>query len=235
LVVLSEYTLDGPVPDRLKQWCRQAKRYLVVGGKEPSPGGADFYNTAYVVAPNGQVVFRQAKAVPIQFFKDGLPAAEQRVWDSPWGRLGICVCYDLSYTRVTDRLVRQGAQGLVVPTMDAAGWGEAEHRLHARVAPVRAAEYRVPIFRLASSGISQCVDAGGRVTASAPFPGEQAIVAGELALSAAGRMPPDRWLAPVCVVVTGLALGWCLVGAWNDRIQARMMMREPKYERDFRM
>src|SRR4029077_6618928 len=115
---------------------------------------------------------RQVKAVPIQFFKDGLPATEQKLWDSPWGKLGICVCYDLSYSRVTDNLIRLGAQALIVPTMDVVDWGEGQHELHARVAPVRAAEYGLPIFRLASSGISQAVDRTGNVLAKAPCPGD---------------------------------------------------------------
>ena len=136
------------------------------------PGG-NFYNTAFVVGPDGTVVFRQVKTVPIQFLKDGLPAPEQKLWDSPWGKIGICICYDLSYTRVTDRLVRLGAQALIVPTMDMMEWGEAQHKLHARVAPVRAAEYGIPIFRLASSGISQCVDRTGRVHGYRSLPGRR--------------------------------------------------------------
>ena len=90
---------------RLKQWCREHARFLVVGGKDPV-GTNNYYNTAFVVGTNGEIVFQQAKCVPIQFFKDGLPAPRQEVWNSPWGKIGICICYDLSYTRVTDRLVR---------------------------------------------------------------------------------------------------------------------------------
>jgi predicted amidohydrolase len=110
------------------------------------------YNTAFVIGTNGELVFRQGKSVPIQFFKDGLPAPDQKLWESPWGPLGLCVCYDLSYTRVTDKLARLGAKAIIVPTMDVADWGLRQHELHARVAPVRAAEYGIPIFRLASSG-----------------------------------------------------------------------------------
>src|SRR5207247_2212882 len=86
LLVLSEYTFsDGPVPDRVRAWCRTNKVYLAAGGQDPLPGGG-YYNTIFVVGPNGDIVFQQAKKQPIQFFKDGLPAPEQRVWDSPWGR-----------------------------------------------------------------------------------------------------------------------------------------------------
>src|SRR5581483_4148278 len=35
LLVLSEYTLDGPVPERVKTWCRRHQKYLVIGGKDP--------------------------------------------------------------------------------------------------------------------------------------------------------------------------------------------------------
>jgi hypothetical protein len=37
LFVLSEYTLDGPVPESLKNWCRSRRHYLVVGGKDSAP------------------------------------------------------------------------------------------------------------------------------------------------------------------------------------------------------
>lgn len=205
LLVLSEYILDGPVPESLKQWCRDHSRFLVVGGKDPATNG-NFYDTAFVVGTNGEVVFKQAKSVPIQFFKDGLPAREQKLWNSPWGKFGIGICYDLSYARVTDRLVEQGAQLLIVPTMDVEGWGRHEHELHALVAPVRAAEYGIPIFRLASSGISQAVSGGGQVVAQASFPGNADILSAKLWLPTKGSLPLDRWLAPLCVAVTAAVL-----------------------------
>jgi len=48
-----------------------------------------------VIGPDGQDVFEQAKSVPVQFMSDGLPAVERRVWESPWGKIGIAVCYGL--------------------------------------------------------------------------------------------------------------------------------------------
>ena len=207
LFVLSEYTFDGPISERVKAWCRQHKKYLMAGGKDDI-AGTEFFNTAFVVGPDGEIVFRQAKSVPIQFFKDGRPAREQKLWESPWGKLGICVCYDLSYRRVTDELIRQGAQAIIAPTMDVADWGRYQHRLHARVAPVRAAEYGVPIFRVCSSGISQLIDGAGCVLASAPFPGEQATIAGPLEFVRRGHLPLDHWLAPFSVLVTAAIVFW---------------------------
>jgi predicted amidohydrolase len=191
----------------VKKWCRDNGRYLVIGGKDAAANG-NYYDTACVVGPTGEIAFQQGKCVPIQFFKDGLPAKEQKLWDSPWGKIGFCVCYDLSYTRVTDQLVRLGAQGLIVPTMDVVDWGRHQHELHARVAPVRAAEYGLPIFRVASSGISQCVERSGKVTATAPMPGDGAMISGTLELGPAGSLPVDRVIAPVSVWVTGGLMVW---------------------------
>jgi apolipoprotein N-acyltransferase len=216
IFVLSECTLDGPMPDSLKNWCREHSRFLVVGGKDFVTNHV-YYNTAFVVGTNGDIVFKQAKSVPVQFFDDGLPAPKQEVWNSPWGKIGLCICYDLSYTRVTDELVRQGAQLLIVPTMDNEDWGRHEHELHSRVAPVRAAEYGIPIFRVASSGISQAVSGGGQVVAQTSIPGTGEIFSAQLRLPRQGSIPLDRFLASLCVGVTGIVMAILLLLAWRDK------------------
>lgn len=220
LLVLSEYTLGGPVPESLKAWCRRTSHYLIVGGKAPARNG-NYFDTAFVVSPSGDVVFHQGKSVPIPFFDDGLPASSQAVWESPWGKIGICVCYDLSYTRVTDELVRQGAQLLVVPAMDVTGWGEQEHISNGRVAPVRAAEYGIPIIRLGSSGISEAVDGNGRLIATAPFPGQGETLFAAVELPKNGTRPLDRWLAPFSVLIVALLLLVHLAWRWTFGKSAR--------------
>ena len=218
LLVLSEYTFDGPLPPRIKAWCRRQAVHLIAGGKD-FVDEERFFNTVFVAGPEGEVVFQQAKAVPIQFFKDGLPARQQKVWNSPWGKIGFAICYDLSYTRVIDRLAERGAQALIVPTMDVAEWGEYQHRLHGCIAPMRAAEYGMPLFRVGSSGISQLVDARGAVQASAPFPGEKATLAGSLRLGKAGLVPIDRWVAPQSAALTGfLAVSLAVPVLWRPRL-----------------
>jgi apolipoprotein N-acyltransferase len=209
LYLLSEYTFDGSVPEEILAWCREKQRWLVAGGKEPIAGGG-FYNTAFVVSTNGEVVFKQAKSVPIQFFNDGVPAPEQRVWDSPWGKIGLAICYDLSYGRVVDRLIRQDARALLVPAMDTVAWGEHQHHLNARMTPIRAAEYGVPIFRVASSGISQLVETSGRVSAQLPFPGQGEVITGKLGWLGRQRtsIPLDRYAAPVAVLATVVIMVW---------------------------
>jgi apolipoprotein N-acyltransferase len=212
LFVLSEYAFFGPVPQEVLRWCKEHGKWLAAGGEDPiSP--SQYYNSVFVVGPDGAIAFRQVKCVPVQFMKDGLPAREQSLWNSPWGELGFGICYDDSYTRVTDELIRQGAQALIFPTMDSAEWGKAQHELHGRIAPMRAAEYSVPIFRLCSSGISQFVGRDGRVISSAPFPGQGAMLSARMELPSRGRMPPDRPLAEFSVVATAALILFLTVDA----------------------
>jgi apolipoprotein N-acyltransferase len=221
VLVLSEYTFLGPVPARVRDVVRSRSRYLVAGAEHFLSDGR-YYDVAVVVGPDGRDVFEQAKSVPVQFMSDGLPAEQRRVWHSPWGPIGLAVCYDLSYADVTDDLVRQGAAGLIVPTMDVAKWGDYERRfLHGRMAPVRSAEYGIPTFGVWSSGRSQLTDATGRVTATAGYPGQGEMIAGPLDLSQAGRLPPDRWPARAASVAT---LG---VAAWlgGERIAGHLKRR----------
>ena len=93
-----------------------------------------------------------------------------------------------------------------MPTMDVADWGRRQHELHGRIAPTRATESGVPIFRLASSGISQLVNRSGKVLRSAPFPGDGAVMEGQLEIRHRGRLPADHWLAPVCAWLAGIVL-----------------------------
>jgi len=179
--------------------------------------GHVYYNTSFVVGTNGEIVFKQAKSVPVQFFDDGLPAQKQEVWNSPWGKIGICICYDLSYTRVTDRLIEQGAQLLIVPTMDLEDWGRHEHELHSRVAPVRAAEYGIPIFRLASSGISQAVSGEGNVITQTSLGTDGEILSAQLRLPRRGSLPLDRFLAPLCTSATGIVTAVLLFLNWKGK------------------
>jgi apolipoprotein N-acyltransferase len=224
LLVMSEYNLSTPPTQRIRDWCREHGYWLLIGGIQPlaaaSGGQERWANTAFVVDDNGEIVFTQDKCVPIQFFDDGVPAKQQSLWNSPWGKVGICICYDLSYSRVTDNLIRQGADALIVIAMDTMEWGEHEHNLHARIAPARAMEYHIDILRVASSGVTQCVSGRYGGTKSIPYPEQGITMTASLHTRYPGRLPPDRYLAPVCVVATGLVVVMLLaqkVSKWRRK------------------
>lgn len=218
VLVLSELAFDGPVPARVRKWCAQEKVSLVAGGKDPiSDDGKVFYNSVFVINTEGEVVHKQAKTIPIQFMADGQPAPSQKPFPLPGSMTGFCICYDLSFTSVTDELIRQGSRLLIVPTADEIEWGAYEHRLHGRIAPTRAAEHRVAIFRLASSGISQAVNRDGKVLATAPYPGELATLEMNERTMYPTRIPPDRWLGRACAWFSWALLAWLAVIGFRNR------------------
>jgi apolipoprotein N-acyltransferase len=226
ILVLSEYTFGDTVPKSVRDVVRRYHRYLVAGGVRWTTGGK-FYDAAFVIDPDGRTIFEQDKSVPVQFMDDGLPATGRKVWNSPWGKIGIGICYDLSYAKVMDDFVRQGAQGLIVPTMDPIHWGEYERRmLHGRLAPVRSAEYGIPIFGVWSSGVSQLTDRFGRVIATAEFGGRGEVIAGPFDLQGAGRIPPDRFLAIGATAGTAIFIVYLFArgrgNKWHRKIQSSL-------------
>ncbi|MDB6071669.1 MAG: carbon-nitrogen hydrolase family protein [Verrucomicrobiales bacterium] len=222
LFLLPEYSFSDTPPEEVLAWCRLYKTHLIAGGREYLPGEKNsqhlpaYYNMAFVIGPEGTVIHKQAKSRPIQFFDDGRPAPSQAVWNSPWGRIGICICYDQNYREVTDPLAAQGMQALVIPTLDLETWGEHQHWLSARLAATRAVEHGVPVLRLASSGYSQFIDAQGRILASGSMPGQGEIVSAVIPMASAPRMPLDHWIAPAAPYFSGLMILWALTVSFID-------------------
>ena len=214
LIVLSEYTYQTEPPPELKAWCQRNRVHVLVGGVDRHVSEhleeERVYNTAFLVGPDGKIALKQVKSVPIQFMNDGLPARRQRLWDSPVGKVGIAICYDMNYARVMDRLIAREAELLVIPAMDVVNWGPHAHRLSAQLAGVRAAEYGVPLFRLASSGFSRIVLPDGRIAKELGVPGQGEIISERIALPGKGRRPFDRWLLWPCVGLTVGLMGFLI-------------------------
>ena len=93
-----------------------------------------------------------------------------------------------------DSLVSQGAELIIIPAMDIEEWGLYEHKLDARVCPIRSSEYGVPFIRVCSSGISQSIQAGGLEVSTVPMPGQGEILNAKLNMKS-GSVPLDIYLA----------------------------------------
>ncbi|MFO3798014.1 MAG: nitrilase-related carbon-nitrogen hydrolase, partial [Anaerolineales bacterium] len=90
------------------------------------------------------------------------------VYDTPLGRLGTIICYDLDFTDTARRITRNGAQLILVPSHD---WPQiaAKHYTHL---VFRAVENRVSLVKADNSGNdSAIIDPYGRILASAITPG----------------------------------------------------------------
>lgn len=97
----------------------------VVGGSLPELDGGRVYNTSYVFRPDGRCAARHRKmhlfdidVVGGQRFResDTLMAGDTvTVFDTPWGRMGLCICFDLRFQELARLMTLEGAQVLVVP------------------------------------------------------------------------------------------------------------------------
>ncbi|MCP4708715.1 MAG: hypothetical protein GY869_08830 [Planctomycetes bacterium] len=173
-IVLPEHALSTIVDERHKsvemfgELALEHQGYICVGAYvEASPGAEmNMDNVAMLIGPEGTIESLQVKSVTIPFFSDdGNPATEQFVVETRFGTVGSYVCYDGGFTDVVRRLTAMGAELILGPVMNPVEWPEAQRYQQADVAVFRSIENRRCVVRAASSGISQVIDATGRVTA----------------------------------------------------------------------
>jgi deaminated glutathione amidase len=187
MVTLSEEPHDGPLQGFLSQ---MAKRYglWVVGGTIPlrASKGGKVRAACLVFDASGKQVARYDK---IHLFDVHLmetderyveshtiePGTEPVVIDSPFGRLGVAVCYDLRFPELFRQLLNKGAEVFVVPSAFTAMTGKAhwETLVRARAIEnlafvVAAAQGGYHVNGRETHGHSMIVDPWGTVLAQVP-------------------------------------------------------------------
>jgi 5-aminopentanamidase len=103
--------------DLFSSWAEAAGGSLVVGGFCELGDDGRLYNSAAVVADTGLVaVYRKTHLWDREklIFTPG--AAEPPVVETPFGRVGVVICYDLEFPELTRAAGLRGADLLVVPT-----------------------------------------------------------------------------------------------------------------------
>ena len=115
--------------ERAWQWfSRLAKTYRVYlsAGTMPELGeDGRIYNTAYVFDREGRQIAKHRKIhlfdVDIQggqYFKESetlSPGNEATVFDTEFGKMGLCICYDFRFPELARQMVNRGAQLFIVP------------------------------------------------------------------------------------------------------------------------
>lgn len=97
----------------------------LVGGSIPELQGERVYNTCYVFDSSGHCVARHRKmhlfdinVAGGQCFQESavLSAGDEvTVFDTPWGRMGLCICFDLRFPELSQLMALEGARVLLVP------------------------------------------------------------------------------------------------------------------------
>jgi len=183
------------------------------------PAGERYYNSAYVVAPDGTSSrYDKRHLVP---FGEYVPLAGVFAWLDklarnagdflaaedltllPWRgeRLGMSICYEIVFPAEVAEAVRGGATILVTITNDAWYGDTAAPWQHYAAARFRAAESRRPLLRAAITGVSALVAPdGAEIARLDPF--VEGLVRGRVEgrreLSPYSRRP---WLVPLLAVL----------------------------------
>ena len=114
----------GPAYRALSALARERGIWLV-GGTLPELAEDRVYNTCYVFAPDGQLAAKHRKmhlfdidvAGGQRFMESETLTAGNNVttFETPWGVVGVCVCFDFRFTELSELMVLAGAKLVVVP------------------------------------------------------------------------------------------------------------------------
>jgi apolipoprotein N-acyltransferase len=170
---------------QLGQLTRSANTSLLLGAPrmEESTTGTHYYNSAYLLSPDGRLVdvYDKIRLVPFAEYRPlTLPVLlhhssespseftagrRSTVFPLPQSSFGVMICYEAIYPHLARRLVRGGAQFLVNISNDT--WlvegGTAAAEQHFSMAVFRAVENKRSLVRAATAGISGFVDPTGRL------------------------------------------------------------------------
>jgi len=119
--------LSGPTCTRFAELARRRGIWLLLGSyNETSGDPRRCYNTSVLFSPEGQIAATYRKMhlfdvdVPggVQFAESAtcIPGDQVVVADTPLGRIGMSICYDLRFGELYRKMVDQGAQILLVPS-----------------------------------------------------------------------------------------------------------------------
>ena len=207
MIIWPESTLITRINDepefleRVAALLRPTKTALVFGGVESVEDR--IYNTAFYLDADGSLHrYRKIHLVPFGEYvpmralierinsmaalvNDYTPGNEYRVFEtnSPH-EFSAVICFESSQTDLVGRMVREGAEFLVIVTNDAWFGKTAAAEQHFRITRMRAAEYGIPIVQAANTGISGFINADGTVAKRSGL--EQRVVLSEAAVFSGG-------------------------------------------------
>ncbi len=146
--------IPGPASERLSALAKRHKITLVGGSfPERQAGAAKPFNTCLVFGPDGMLLGRYRKRhlfeidVPNKVSgceADWLAAGEgPAVIETPVGKIGIAVCFDLRFPELFRALYDQGAQIIIVPSAFSYPTGEAHWDVLLRARAIETESYVV--------------------------------------------------------------------------------------------
>jgi predicted amidohydrolase len=117
----------GPILAAMRELARQARVWLLLGGfPERAPDGSRIRNSSLLLDAEGRVcaVYRKVHLFDVDVpggkrFRESEsvePGGEAVVAETPWGGLGLSVCYDVRFPELYRTLAARGARMVAVPS-----------------------------------------------------------------------------------------------------------------------
>jgi apolipoprotein N-acyltransferase len=182
---------DAPYRQRLLQLAADTADPILFGAPAlaQESGRLGFYNRAYLVSGSGAITawYDKIQLVPfgeyvplrrllgyfvnrvVAGFGDMFAGSQQTIFEFKGARLGVLICYESIFPNLSRKAVDRGADILVNITNDAwYGESSAPYQLLA-MAAMRAVETKVPLVRVANTGISAVIQPTGQITARTPL------------------------------------------------------------------
>ncbi len=129
--------------------------------------------------------------------------------------VGTSICFESAFPNHFRQFVKKGANAMGILTNDAWFTGTAFPELHLAMAPLRAVENRIAIFRCANGGYTCVVDNFGRITTSFVTPQtEKEFMIADVPLSEGKQTFYTQygdWLPILCLVLSILCIAYRVV------------------------
>jgi apolipoprotein N-acyltransferase len=174
---------DGEDLIRLSNLAKRLKTHLLIGSLDLAPED-NYYNSAFLISPQGNIAYQYNKIHLVPFgeviplkrqipflarlvermggwgFKSG---KELTIFDMDGKRFGVLICYEGIFDNLVRKFVKKGADFIINITNDA--WYERSSApyQHFSSSIFRAVENRVPVVRVANTGVSGFIDSQGRI------------------------------------------------------------------------
>ncbi len=228
---------------------RQTGVHLLVGSPsvQGERGSQAYYNSAYMVAPDGSTTGRYDKVhlvpfgeyVPLKRMLSFVGKMVAQVGDFSagekgrtlaWGdqdpSIGVQICFEIIFPELSRSLVKNGAGVLINLTNDAWFGKSSAAYQHFSMVVFRAVENRRSVVRSANTGISGFVDPVGRIVAHTDL-FEDAVVIQTVPMLVERTVYTriGDVLPMVCLIVSVLLMGWPMMRGRQARSVAMLSKR----------
>ena len=115
----------GPVWSRLSSLAQEHGIYLAAGSVPERDEAGKVYNTAYVFDRDGRQIAKHRKVHMFDIQVEGGQHFRESetltrgdactVFDTEFGKIGLCICFDFRFPELARRMVLEGARLIVVP------------------------------------------------------------------------------------------------------------------------